>query len=243
MAASRMAANPPASPVPLTPMVQQARGADAGSLKDPTTSDTKLSPGSYAAARRAAGAVITAIDEVLAGRARNALCLVRPPGHHAGVRGLIPGSVSCGFCVFNSVMVGAAHALLAGGSIDGGSISSGGRRDSVGGITIGGGGGGGGGFSAMAARSADSEPPVPLPMPPPRTPGGGGAGTGGAAYAARFEGKGPLRVAVVDFDVHHGDGTDEIVRRLTSSNPSAALFFASIHLYDPGDATFGPFYP
>ena len=45
------------------------------------------------------------------GRARHALCLVRPPGHHAGVRGLTPGSVSCGFCVFNSVMVGAAHAL------------------------------------------------------------------------------------------------------------------------------------
>ena len=36
---------------------------------------------------------------------------VRPPGHHAGTRGLIPGSVSCGFCVFNSVTVGAAHAL------------------------------------------------------------------------------------------------------------------------------------
>ena len=109
VAASRMAANPPNSPVPLTPMVQQARGAQ--SLKDPTTSDTRLSPGSYAAARRAAGAVVAAIDAVSASQARHALCVVRPQGHHAGVRGLIPGSVSCGFCVFNSVMVGAAHAL------------------------------------------------------------------------------------------------------------------------------------
>ena len=49
-AASRMATNPPHSPVPLTPMVQEHRGA---ARKDPTTSDTRLSPGSYAAARRA----------------------------------------------------------------------------------------------------------------------------------------------------------------------------------------------
>ena len=56
-------------------------------------------------------AVVHAIEEVLASRARNAMCVVRPPGHHAGVKGLIPGSISSGFCVFNSVMVGAAHAL------------------------------------------------------------------------------------------------------------------------------------
>ena len=104
-AASRLQQGPPHSPVPFTPMVQQARGAAASSLKDPKTCDTRLSAGSYAAARRAAGAVIRAIDEVVAGEARNALCIVRPPGHHAGVKGLIPGSVSCGFCVFNSVMM------------------------------------------------------------------------------------------------------------------------------------------
>ena len=45
VAASKMQNNPPASPVPLTPMVQQARGTAPGMLKDPTTSDTKLSPG------------------------------------------------------------------------------------------------------------------------------------------------------------------------------------------------------
>ena len=191
-AASKMASNPPASPVPLTPMVQQARGAPRDALKDPTTSDTRLSSGSYAAAVRAAGAVISAIDEVLSGRARNALCLVRPPGHHAGTRGLIPGSVSCGFCVFNSVMVGAAHALRH-------SLGAGGARRAGGGVF--------------------QPPPPPLPSPP------------------------PPRVAVVDFDVHHGDGSEEILRKLHEDLPPNALFFASIHLYDPGDAAFSPFYP
>ena len=53
------------------------------------------------------------------------------------------------------------------------------------------------------------------------------------------------RVAVVDFDVHHGDGTEEIVRALTASGqlPRGALFFASIHLYDAGDVLFPQFYP
>ena len=66
-------------------------------------------------------------------------------------------------------------------------------------------------------------------------------GAGGAA--TQLASKGGLCVAIVDIDVHHGDGTDEIVRRLAATHPSAALVVASIHLYDPGDATFGPFYP
>jgi hypothetical protein len=66
----------------------------------------------------------------------------------------------------------------------------------------------------------------------------------GAAHALQ----GPLRVprvAIVDFDVHHGDGSEEIVRALhrAHSLPPNALFFCSIHLFDPGDASFGAFYP
>mmetsp|Transcript_7247 Transcript_7247/g.21838 ORF Transcript_7247/g.21838 Transcript_7247/m.21838 type:complete len:350 (-) Transcript_7247:497-1546(-) len=53
----------------------------------------------------------------------------------------------------------------------------------------------------------------------------------------------PRRVAVVDFDVHHGDGTEEIVRHLCKSLPPDSLFFASIHLYDPGDENITAFYP
>src|SRR4029077_4995391 len=45
--------------------------------------DTAMNPYSLAAARRAAGAGILAVDEVLGGGARNAFCAVRPCGHHA----------------------------------------------------------------------------------------------------------------------------------------------------------------
>ena len=46
-------------------------------------SDTMASPGSGEAALRAAGAVVLAIDMVMAGEVDNAFCAVRPPGHHA----------------------------------------------------------------------------------------------------------------------------------------------------------------
>lgn len=45
------------------------------------------------------------------GRNRNAFCVVRPPGHHAGVQGLLAGGESCGFCIFNNVAAGALHAI------------------------------------------------------------------------------------------------------------------------------------
>ena len=67
-------------------------------------SDTILSSGSWEAARRAAGAVIAAIDLVMAGRAPNAFCAVRPPGHHA------ERDRAMGFCLFNNIAIGALHA-------------------------------------------------------------------------------------------------------------------------------------
>jgi acetoin utilization deacetylase AcuC-like enzyme len=67
--------------------------------------DTAMNPHSLSAARRAAGAGISAVDEVMAGRSTNAFCAVRPCGHHATeVR-------SMGFCIFNNVGVAAAYAL------------------------------------------------------------------------------------------------------------------------------------
>ncbi len=71
--------------------------------------DTVVSAESGEAALRAAGAVIAAVDAVVAGEATNAFCAVRPPGHHAE-----PGR-SMGFCLFNSVAVGALHARAAHG--------------------------------------------------------------------------------------------------------------------------------
>ncbi len=67
--------------------------------------DTVMSPHSLSAALHAAGAVSMAIDAVIAGRIRRAFCAVRPPGHHA------THDTAMGFCLFNNIAVGAAHAL------------------------------------------------------------------------------------------------------------------------------------
>lgn len=104
--------------------------------------DTILSPHSGQAALRAVGAVITAVDAVMAGGVQNAFCAVRPPGHHA------EPAHAMGFCLFNSIAIAARHAQ--------------------------------------------------------------------AMHAIR-------RVAIVDFDVHHGNGTQAVAER------DPALFFASSH--------------
>jgi len=70
--------------------------------------DTGLSPASLDAALRAAGALVGAVDAVLDEKATRAFCAVRPPGHHA------TRDTAMGFCLFNNVAVGAAHALARG---------------------------------------------------------------------------------------------------------------------------------
>ena len=67
--------------------------------------DTLMGPMSLSAALHASGAVVLATDLVLNGNVDNAFCCVRPPGHHAGKAN------SGGFCIFNHVAVGVAHAL------------------------------------------------------------------------------------------------------------------------------------
>ena len=116
--------------------------------------DTILSPASGEAALRAAGAVTAAVDAVVKREAKNAFCAVRPPGHHA------EPERAMGFCLFNSVAVGAAR----------------------------------------------------------------------AREVHRLE-----RVAVVDFDVHHGNGTQAMFES------DATLFYASTHQYPlyPGTGAVG----
>lgn len=93
--------------------------------------DTVMTGHTLTAARRAAGAAVLGVDLVMSGEASSAFCSVRPPGHHA------ERARAMGFCIFNNVAVGTAHALAH---------------------------------------------------------------------------HGLERVAVVDFDVHHGNGTEEIFR-------------------------------
>ena len=110
--------------------------------------DTVLTRYSLAAAQRAAGAVVRAVDLIMTGAAHAAFCCVRPPGHHA------ERARAMGFCIFNNIAVGAAHALV--------------------------------------------------------------------EYGLQ-------RVAIVDFDVHHGNGTEQIFR-----NDPRVLFCSSFQ---------HPFYP
>ncbi|WP_346798258.1 histone deacetylase family protein [Halomonas sp. Bachu 37] len=67
-------------------------------------SDTMMNPDSLQAARMAAGAVIRGVDQVFKRQADNVFCAVRPPGHHA------EATDAMGFCFYNNVAVGAAHA-------------------------------------------------------------------------------------------------------------------------------------
>jgi len=76
--------------------------AEGGGWADP---DTLITPRSYDAAVRAAGAVLAAVDAVMRREVAAAFALVRPPGHHA------TPVQAMGFCLFNSVAVAAAYAL------------------------------------------------------------------------------------------------------------------------------------
>ncbi|MBA4019859.1 MAG: histone deacetylase [Pirellula sp.] len=68
--------------------------------------DTIVSAGSYDAAILASGTVCDAVARVMKGEDKSALCLVRPPGHHA------LKNAPMGFCLFNNIAVGARAALV-----------------------------------------------------------------------------------------------------------------------------------
>jgi acetoin utilization deacetylase AcuC-like enzyme len=71
--------------------------------------DTVMSPASGEAALCQAGAVCAAVDAVIGGEAENAMCALRPPGHHA------EPDRAMGFCLFNGIAVGAMQAIAAHG--------------------------------------------------------------------------------------------------------------------------------
>jgi acetoin utilization deacetylase AcuC-like enzyme len=82
--------------------MQQVQACGEPRYVDP---DTVVCPATWAAALRAAGAAVAATDDVIDGRAANAFCAVRPPGHHA------TRDQAMGFCFFNNVAIAARHAL------------------------------------------------------------------------------------------------------------------------------------
>lgn len=67
--------------------------------------DTVVSARSCEAALMAAGAVCDAVKRVMDGEDRSAVCLVRPPGHHA-----LPTQVM-GFCLLNNAAIAARWAI------------------------------------------------------------------------------------------------------------------------------------
>jgi acetoin utilization deacetylase AcuC-like enzyme len=75
-----------------------AIAAQGGGRLDP---DTIASRASFDVAALAAGAACDAVDRVLSGDDKTALCIVRPPGHHA-----LPER-AMGFCLLNNIAVAA----------------------------------------------------------------------------------------------------------------------------------------
>jgi len=67
-------------------------------------SDTVMSADSFQVARKAVGCGVDAVRRVVAGEDKTALCLVRPPGHHA-----TPES-AMGFCLYSNIAIAARYA-------------------------------------------------------------------------------------------------------------------------------------
>ncbi|MCB1612436.1 MAG: histone deacetylase family protein [Xanthomonadales bacterium] len=83
----------------------QQSSPDAGLFR--IDADTTMSPASLDASLRCCGAVCAAVDAVMHGPGVRIFCALRPPGHHS------TADQAMGFCLYNQIAVGAAHALEA----------------------------------------------------------------------------------------------------------------------------------
>ena len=84
--------------------IEKVKREIAAGAHELSTGDTNVGPGSFDVAVRAVGGVLNAVDAVVAGKAANAFCAVRPPGHHARPE------QGMGFCIFNNIAIAARYA-------------------------------------------------------------------------------------------------------------------------------------
>lgn len=84
--------------------IQTAKREIAAGARELSTGDTNVCPRSFDVALQAAGGVLNAVEAVVERKAKNAFCVVRPPGHHARPE------QGMGFCIFNSVAIAARYA-------------------------------------------------------------------------------------------------------------------------------------
>jgi len=85
--------------------IQAILNIDASNTPVAIDPDTIFMRHTRAAALRAAGAAVLAVDLVMEGKEQVVFCNVRPPGHHAR------RAQAMGFCFFNNIALGATHAL------------------------------------------------------------------------------------------------------------------------------------
>lgn len=86
--------------------VTKVRDAFAAGKTYVDAPNTTLSRESFSVATLTTGSILNAIDQLLMKRIQGAVCLVRPPGHHASATN------SMGFCLFNNAAVAARYAQL-----------------------------------------------------------------------------------------------------------------------------------